>query len=276
MVAVDDELDGGEERIERGLAAGLLALAPLLVLHEWALAGAPGHRNTSELVLTLPLELLGDSARLVRGILFALLFFAALVHLFARGFDFRRGLARIYGEGLVGGIVFGPLLLFSLGLLGDAVPRAPVSGAPGAPGDLPELTRVGWFLGAAVWEELLFRVGVYGLLYLLGKRLALFLAGAIETEEREGPGPTWPEWIGEAAGLIGSSLAFAAFHFRPFLTWLGEGGEPFDAARFVWLFVAGALLGALFRWRGLGVVGLTHALFNAALALGAGPAVFAD
>jgi hypothetical protein len=49
-------------------------------------------------------------------------------------------------------------------------------------------------------------------------------------------------------------------------------GEPFDSSTFTWRFLGGCLLGALQRWRGLGVVAWTHALFNLAMLLGAGPA----
>ena len=47
----------------------------------------------------------------------------------------------------------------------------------------------------------------------------------------------------------------------------GALGEPWDAWRFVFRFLAGVVLGLLFVHRGLAVVCWTHALYNAQLLL---------
>ena len=74
--------------------------------------------------------------------------------------------------------------------------------------------------------------------------------------------------------LLGSSLAFAAFHLEACVAWLGVGGDPFEPAIFTYRVLAGMLLGLLFRWRGPGVAAWAHGLFNLGLLLGAGPDVF--
>ena len=80
-------------------------------------------------------------------------------------------------------------------------------------------------------------------------------------------------WAGGVA-LVGSSLEFAAAHLDGSLSWRGFGGEPWDAALFTWRALAGGVLLVLLKVRGLGVAVWTHALFNAAMLLGGGPAVF--
>ena len=83
-------------------------------------------------------------------------------------------------------------------------------------------------------------------------------------------------WCGEALGLALSSVAFAALHFRAYTGWLWDGGLDFDPASFTWLFLAGILLGVLFRWRGPGVAAWSHGLFNIALLLGIDPDVLSS
>ena len=115
----------------------------------------------------------------------------------------------------------------------------------------------------AAWEELVFRVCAFGVLFLAARRMALF-AGVGEGAAR---------WTAEAVGLLGSAGLFAAFHLELFSGWLGTGGEEFRAAAFTFRFFAGILLGLLFRWRGPGVSAWSHGLFNLSLALGVSPGV---
>ena len=81
-------------------------------------------------------------------------------------------------------------------------------------------------------------------------------------------------WGAELVGLLGSSVAFAAFHLEVAVAWLGVGGEEFHPAVFTYRVLAGVLLGLLFRWRGPGTAAWAHGLFNLALLLGASPDVF--
>ena len=118
-------------------------------------------------------------------------------------------------------------------------------------------------LAALASEELCFRVGGYGILYLVA-RAALAGLGA---QGRLG------DAAAEGVGLLGSSLVFAAAHLRRFTAWLGPGGAEFDPTRFTWLVLAGILLGLIFRLRGPGVAAWAHGLFNVALLVGVDPDV---
>jgi membrane protease YdiL (CAAX protease family) len=94
------------------------------------------------------------------------------------------------------------------------------------------------FLGAGIYEEVLFRVGLFGVMYLLvrltmmPKLFAILLAG------------------------VGASLVFSAAHH-----W-GDHGEPMNTAKFLFRTVAGLVFTALYITRGLGVAVGTHAGYN--------------
>ena len=129
-----------------------------------------------------------------------------------------------------------------------------------------DFRRTALVFGAGAYEEILFRVGAYSLLFLLARQSGTFF----------GLPPRGAALAAEGFALVTSSVLFAAFHLEGMLAWLGRGGEPFELARFLWRALAGLLLGVLFRWRGAGVAAWTHALFNVSLLLGAGPGVFLE
>ncbi|MCZ6597345.1 MAG: CPBP family glutamic-type intramembrane protease [Planctomycetota bacterium] len=257
--------DGEDKRTGfGGLTLGYLAMLPLLLAYEAAVAaaGPDGPRNTAELLVTRPLAWLGDAQGAVRLVLILLI----AVYAFAR---LRRGpvrigasLLRVCGEGVAAGLLLGPLLVLACAALD--VTAAELHLPTGLSADPPDLARAARLAGAGAWEEGLFRVGVYSAAFLLAVRTADFL-GLAESPAR---------WAGDAAGLAVSALAFAALHLAAFTRVVGVGGEPYDPAVFLWRLLAGLALGVLFRWRGPGVAAWAHALFNLALALGSGPGLF--
>ena len=243
---------------------GLVACAPLFLLYELGLAfGGPDvGRNGAEVTLGLALSPFGALEPHLRRVGVAVLLLWAWTRLRRSEESPRRAVGRTFVEGLVAALALGPLLIGLIGFF-DAhgiawdLPAGPSAAAP-------TLDRAARLVGAAVWEELLFRVAVYGLLYLLVVRTVHFL----------GLARPLAGWIADLVALLGSSVVFAAFHLALLQRWLGHGGEAFDTAVFLWRLLAGLLLAALFRWRGLGVCAWAHGLFNLALALGAGPGVF--
>jgi hypothetical protein len=250
---------GGELPPERGIAVGWLAALPLALAYEWSRM-APGTselRNSAEVLLTLPLAPLGPVAELVRALAVVAAGAFAVAWLLRREVPVAASALRTVRDGVFAAFLLSPLLVLLLGVF-DAPETGPLGNAPGANPPLAELAFHG---GAGLWEELLFRVLLYGGLALLARQTAAFL----------GLTRTLVPWVGEAAALFGSSLLFAAFHLESWTAPLGGGGEPFDLGLFVWRALAGALLGVLRCWRGFGAAAWAHAAFNVALALGAGP-----
>lgn len=264
----DEDEAGGEDtsfdewRVREhhaSLALALLAMAPLFLAYELSLGHVdPALRNASELLVFRSLGPTGGSPA-VRALLLAAALSVAAALCFRRRVPLLPGVFRVFLEGLAAAVLLGPALALATRLvdvpLGDLV-AGPVPGV--AP---PAVARAAQLLGGAAYEELVFRVGAYSLLFLATGRIAGFL----------GAGATSRRWLGEVAGVVGSAVLFAGFHLARWTAWLGPGGEPFSAPIFAWRFLAGVLLALLFRWRGPGVAAWSHGLFNLALFLGAGP-----
>ncbi len=260
--ADEPRLDGGGAGGPR-LEVGLLALLPLALAYDLAQVSAPGGgRNAAEWLLSLPLAPLGEKAHALRAALWAILGLWLLLR--RRGSEEPLGapVLRVWLEGFLAALALGPALLATHALMSVPLPAIEVPDRP--PVSPPGLMDAALLFGAGAYEELVFRLGAYSLIYLGIRRLFSWLGAALG----------WARGAADVAGALGSAALFAAFHLEAFTRWLGEGGEPFDGALFAWRFLAGLLLGLLFRWRGIGVAAWAHALFNLGLALGAGPGVF--
>jgi hypothetical protein len=246
-----------------GLGLGLLAALPWVFAYEFSVAHlGDGKRNGGELLLSTPLMPMGEHESTGRWVLLSLavgwvlwLTRSAPRSLFPR-------CLRIAGEGLVAAALLGPLLLLVSDALGVPVPGL----NDGRGGHIPGLAVVARYSGGAFYEELLFRVMLPSAVFLTALQGASFLGVPERGARSWATGVAW----------VGASLLFAASHLDGSLTWRGFGGEDWDPALFAWRALAGALLLLLLRLRGLGVAVWAHALFNAALVLGAGPAVFAN
>ena len=99
-------------------------------------------------------------------------------------------------------------------------------------------------LGAGIYEELLFRVLMVGVLAWVARRLFGWSAG---------PG-------GVFATLVGA-LIFSAFHY------IGPYGDHLELASFTFRAIAGVMFSALYLLRGFGITAWTHALYDVLLAV---------
>jgi hypothetical protein len=228
------------------LAAGYLA-------YETGLLASPAGaaRSSAECLVSTAFTFLGERERSARWILLVALAVLAGVRL-ARGpgLDLR-ALLGTASLGILAGVLLGPLLVLLHGWLG----AEPLAVAEPAPRSLPRLLRL---IGAAPWEEVLFRVGAYSCAYFVLRRMLEFfglLGRAVQASS-------------ELGALLASATLFAAFHLDLVQELLGGRGEPYHAGLFVWRLSAGLVLGGLFRWKGLGAAAWAHALFNLGLALG--------
>ena len=250
-------------RVRRGFALSYLAMLPLIGLYEAASnTKAASPRNVAEVILSLPFDTFPNVATQARWILIAVGALAAAWITFHAELNLGARLWRIFLEGFLAAVLLGPCLL----LLMHALGASPGSGALrlGPPVQVPRLAEAALVCGGSAYEEIVFRVGMQGL-FCLGLRPLLAFLGA---------GDRWSRRLSDALALIFSALTFAAAHLSSFTRALGPGGENFDASVFTWRTLAGMFLGGLFLWRGPGVAAWTHAFFNLALFIGAGPDVF--
>lgn len=243
----------------RSLSLGLLAMAPLFVAYELGLDADPELvRGQSEQALFRLLAVApGELALLGRWVILALVVLGAAISCYRRRVAIGPSLARVFLEGLAGAIVLGPALALGMRLLGVELSVEPLRSQP----TLPEAARV---LGGAAFEELLFRVLLYGALYVLARRLLLL----VRLPERVAG------VVGDLVAIGGSAFGFAGVHLAAWTGWISASGEGYDPAVFLWRLLAGVFLALLFRWRGPGVAAWSHGLFNLALLIGADPEVF--
>ena len=250
---------------DRGVAVGYLALLPLLLAYEWGCEGR--YRSVAEIVAFLPIARATSAFPYVRVAILVLLGFVAAIHVHRSARD-RHGAGlvprvwRIVVEGAVAALCLGPALLLLLALFGERATPAELGLSEG--GRVPALRTAAFLAGGAAWEEIVFRIGIQSLVFLVAARAARFLA----EDARVVRG------VAEAASIGASAAIFAAAHLAAVTQVLGPGGARYDPVVFTWRLAAGILLAVLFRWRGPGVAAWAHALFDVYLAFGGGPAVF--
>lgn len=103
---------------------------------------------------------------------------------------------------------------------------------------LSTLQQLALSLGAGLYEELFFRV------ILVSALLYLFTF--------------WSEkkWVAMGAAMILAALIFSAVHY------IGVLGDPFTMGSFLFRFLFGLALNAIYLWRGFGMAAWTHAIYD--------------
>jgi len=99
-------------------------------------------------------------------------------------------------------------------------------------------------LGAGIYEELLFRVVLVGLLAWGAKKLL-----------------GWRPLVAGIAATVLGAFIFSAFHY------IGPFGDRFDVYSFVFRTIAGLFFSGLYLLRGFGITAWTHALYDVFLLL---------
>ena len=231
--AADDTPPGGYLHWSRDAAVGMFAVLPLWLAYEglrWLLA--PEDRNGAEVLLLQELSRLGARGHLLASGCFAVLVLAAARSLLRRRIPWLRVSAVIALEGTVYALMLGPLA----SALAASATRL-LDTASGR-GDL--VANLVGSLGAGIFEELVFRLGLMSVLVWVGVRAVR----------------AWslPRWIVGVFAVVVSALVFSWFHHLC--------GEPFERSVFVYRAMAGILLGFLMWMRGYGVCVYTHAIYD--------------
>src|SRR5207247_9229530 len=134
---------------------------------------------------------------------------------------------------LVFGVVVGSL---TAALLGTAPPSMALGGGFSAQ-RLTGWTLLMLSLGAGIYEELLFRVVLVGLIAWAGTKLL-----------------GWRPLVAGVAATVLGALIFSAFHY------IGPYGDRLDVYSFVFRPIAGLFFSDLSLLRGFGITAWSHAL----------------
>lgn len=223
-------------RATRSPAYSLLFLLPLILAYEClAVVVNVNHsievRNGADVILQQGLLLLNIESLPLAFFLVTLVIIGALsMHL-------RHG-ARLRPEYFGAMVIESCLWAFVLGAVSQRMVGIFLSAPAGfIPSDL--CTQVMLYLGAGVYEELVFRVLlVSAFLYMLKHALGL-------------RSPT-----ASMFAVLAAALLFSAFHH------IGALGEPFQWPIFLFRFFAGLVLSFLYVTRGFGITAWSHALYD--------------
>jgi hypothetical protein len=230
--AAEPPAPGGYLHWSRDAAVGLFAVLPLWLLYEvlrWWLA--PEDRNGAEVLLLEQLERLGGAGPHLASVGFALLLWVAARSLVRRRVPWMRVAGVIALEGTIYALMLGPLSQALAASAGRVLSTAP-DGALAA-------NLVG-SIGAGIFEELVFRLGLMSALVWIGLRAVR----------------AWslPRQLAGAFAIVVSALVFSWFHHLC--------GQQFQRGVFVYRTMAGILLGVLMWTRGIGVCVYTHTIYD--------------
>lgn len=218
----------------RDWAVGIFAVLPLWLAYEGLrLTLAPDERNGAEALVRDSLMMLGPNALVLLRVAFAVTVVCAARSIARRSVPWGRVAMVSVLEGTVYGLMLGPVT-------GALTLYALEGGAWLVTGGIA--SDVIGSLGAGIFEEAVFRLGLLSVLALGLVRVARW-SGA-------------PEWTAAGVAIVVSAVVFSWFHH------LGAGGEPFEFGVFVFRAMAGLVLGVLFVVRGFGICVYTHAAYD--------------
>ena len=224
-------------------AVTFILLLPLAVIH---ISGWQQARSGAFSVVEQGLRWLGQPAYWCLGLIICLALLWAIGRIRLNALAWRGGASLIIAEGIVWGILLGPLLDW-LSRLVPSQPSALWLFNFGTDSSIHGSLALA--AGAGLYEELIFRAGILGGLFVLLRGLFLTVG-----------------WRASGAVLaMGISLILSSAMFA----WAHTLGDPAatTAPVMIYRFLAGVLLGGLFSWRGLAVVAWAHASYDALLLL---------
>ena len=228
----------------------LLFALPLLIIYQALAALAPpgpggmGVRNGADVILESVFVWLAGAWG---PRLFMLCLIGVAAWLIARDLRASRNLspavlAGMLLESVVLALVFGVVVgSLTAALLGTPLPPMVVGFNTQ---QLSRWTMLMLSLGAGIYEELLFRVVLVGLLAWGAKKVL-----------------GWRPLVAGIAATVLGALIFSAFHY------IGPFGDRFEVYSFVFRTIAGLFFSGLYLLRGFGITAWTHALYDVFLLL---------
>jgi membrane protease YdiL (CAAX protease family) len=220
----------------RNLLTSLVLVFPLFLVYQVGVLFTLPMLNGADFVTILLFRTFGLS---LKGYL---LFLAGLVLLFGLGVTLlqrrqrfnRAVILPVLLESTIWALTMGSLIVLVMTKLLGFSPRL----AAGIESQ-GLLTRLVMSLGAGVYEETVFRLGLLGGLVVLFQR-----------------GLRTARWAALSGAFLVSSVLFSAIHHVP------PYGDPFAIEPFTFRVLAGMFFGLLYQWRGFAVAVYTHAIYD--------------
>ncbi len=233
-----------QEETERYLREGSGPLAdlaltlPIFVIYHLGVVWMDV-QNAADMVTRELKSLASSSLPAYSGLTMAIgIVFAGILLLLGRGHTLRwQRFALVATEGVLYAVAMRLVASYVVGKVALDAGAPSTEQAPGF------FTAVVLSLGAGLYEEIAFRVGLYG----VGRRLLLAMM---------------PEAL--PGQKLMASLAWAALSAAVFSGWhyFGQFGEPFELRSFVFRWVCGLVFTLIFVFRGFAPVVWTHALYD--------------
>jgi membrane protease YdiL (CAAX protease family) len=224
----------------RNLLTSLILVFPLFLIYQVGVLFTLPMLNGADFLTVFLFRNLGltTSAYLGYTALVAMAFVVAVI-LLRRRQHFDAGLVwRVFLESAIYALTMGSLIVFVMTRVFGVSPRLG-GGELGGVASQGFVTRLVMSVGAGVYEEAVFRLGILaGLTALLERGLGL------------------RRTLAALVGLTLSSLLFSAMHHIP------PYGDAFAVGVFTFRVLAGACFGLLFWFRGFAVAVYTHALYD--------------
>ena len=220
----------------RNLLTSLILVFPLFLIYQVGVLFTLPMLNGVDFVTTLLFASVGLT---LKGYL---LFLAAVVAVFALAVALLKRKQHFNGKVFLPVILESSLYALTMGSLIVLLMTKVLGFSPHLAVGLPEqglLTRVVMSLGAGVYEESVFRLG------LLGGSIAAF-------EKLLG----MSRWAAVLVAFVFSSAVFSFVHYLP------PTGDAFSFGSFTFRLLAGVVFGVLYKVRGFAVAVYTHAFYD--------------
>jgi membrane protease YdiL (CAAX protease family) len=221
---------------QRNLLTSLVLVIPLFIVYQVGVLFTLPMLNGADFVTTLLLRDLHLSIPAYLGFVggVVVVFLVALSRLKKRQ-HFQTGvIVPVLLESTVYALTMGSLIVFVMTEIFRFSPRL-----AGGIADSSVLSRLVMSIGAGLYEETVFRLGL--------------LTGLVAIFERV---LGWRRWMSVAAAFVASSFLFSAMHH------IGPLGDDLTLGVFTFRFLAGVFFGLLFWFRGFAVAVYTHAIYD--------------
>lgn len=218
----------------RNLLSSLMLIFPLLIAYHAGLLVTGDLLNGADFITQIIRPAFGRDGYRIFVVLVTVVFLVALWTLRKKQHFHPRTVLPVLLESTIYALTMGSLIVMVMTRFLHISPQL----AAGIAGE-GIVTRFVMSLGAGVYEELVFRLGLLGgLVWLFARVLSM------------------KRWLAILLAFVLSSIAFSAVHHIPPL------GDPLRIGVFTFRVLAGMFFATLYWFRGLAVAVYTHAIYD--------------